>query len=103
MEETNDMKVHELHDPDLSTSAWEKRWDGQKEVKKAARENSVKLKDDMQNEKTSKVVEKLTKKGNAAQNLRKKRGRAQKSDGEISDDEPVNSKVSLKNLKKKYF
>ena len=93
MDETNDMKRHELHDPDLSTSAWEKRWDGQKEVKKAARENSVKLKDAMQDEKTSKLVEQLTKEGNAAQDLRKKRGRAQKSDGEISDEEPVNSKV----------
>ena len=41
-------------------------------------------------------MEKLTREGNAAQDLRKKRGRAQKSDGEISDDDiPANSKVHL--------
>ena len=49
MSDTKDMKRHEVHDPDLSTEAWERRWDGQKEVKKAARENDrKKLKEAMQ-------------------------------------------------------
>ena len=63
---------------------------------------SYKLKDALQDKETSKLVEQLTKEGNAAQDLRKKRGRALKSDGELSDDgEPVNSKRNREQEKRR--